>query len=152
MDDCKFYMRRVGTADDESQPVMDLERDFPNLYVKEVKGLSTKGEPKNICFESYAEEDGQRVYLPDDVKRKSTSITIVVAVLGQDARCIYDRFYEYVRNGQFEYWDTARKRKARLVLSSEVTLNDDMMKGDTPYLIASLPFTNLWGDTKKLCE
>lgn len=142
-----YYMQRYGTADDESQPVMDLEADFPGLVYKESTGLSSKGAPKNIYLESYAESNESRVYVPETVCRDSTEIKLKFGFGGASRRETFDSFYDYVSQGKVKYWDTLRNRVAYMVLNSAVEPSDDVVLGAQPYIIAEFPFTNLFGNT-----
>lgn len=147
-----IYMRRFGTDSDETQPVIDLEADFPGLRYKESKGLSAKGAPKNIYVEEYADSDRARVFIPEEVCREATEITLTLLFVGEDRRKVFDDFYDYVKNGKFYYWDDVRKRKAAVVLNSAVEPSDDIFKGSDVYIQADFTFQNLYGQTFRLCE
>lgn len=149
MSQYSVYMQRV---DKEEGPVKNLEVDFPGLVYYSCEGLSAKGEPKNIYTESYADSDGSRVWIPKNVCRESTDITLSLLFKGDNRRDVFDEFYSYVKNGIFYYWDTVRKRRAKMFLSGEVETPDDIVKGGGQYLLAEFPFTNVLGETEKVTE
>lgn len=156
MDDRKykdrFYMQKESANPEVPEAVVDLELNFKGMYIKQITGLSDKGNPKNIYFEKYAESDKLRSYAPKDVKLDATEISIVAVFLGDNCRDVFDSFFEYVRNGRIDYWDNIRKRKTRMMLSGEVKLSDDNLKGSDKYIIASFPFQNLYGKTEKVVD
>lgn len=146
----KFYMQRVDT--EEVSPVKDLEEDFPGLNYISCGGLSDKGKPKNYYTEEYADSDELRVYIPEKVCRESTKITLTLLFKGADRREVYDSFYDYVSLGKFHYWDTARRRRATVILDSAVEIDEDFFKGGVPYLMVEFQFTNVFGDTEPVPE
>lgn len=151
MNGAKHYMQKYGTADDASVPVMDLERDFPGLVYIEATGLSAKGAPKNVYYETYAESDESRVHIPERICRESTEVKLKFGFGGTDRRAVFDAFYDYVKTGRIKYWDTARKRMAKMVLDGAVEPSDDVLKGNQPYIIADFTFRNLFGETFRVC-
>lgn len=144
-----IYMQRV---DKEGEPLKNLETDFPGLFYYSCEGLSAKGKPKNIHTESYADSDGSRVWIPENVCRESTEITLSLLFKGDNRRDVFDEFYSYVKDGLFYYWDTKRMRRAKMFLSGEVEPSDDIMKGSDVYILAEFPFTNVLGETEKVTE
>lgn len=151
MNGAKHYMQKYGTADDASVPVMDLENDFPGLVYIEATGLSAKGAPKNVYFETYAESDETRVHVPEKICRESTEIKMTFGFGGRDRRGVFDAFYDYVKQGKIKYWDTARRRMAKMVLDGSVEPSDDILKGNCPYILAEFTFRNLFGETFPVC-
>lgn len=147
-----FFMRRFGTSDDDNQPIINLEEDFPGLRYKEAKGLMTKGKPKNIYFEEYADSNKIRAYIPDVICRESTEITMTFLFVGENRRKAYDDFYNYVSQGAVWYWDDARNKKVALILNAAVEPSDDIMKGSDLYIEADFVFKNIYGRTFNLCE
>lgn len=147
MNGAKHYMQKYGTADDASVPVMNLETDFNGLVYLKAIGISDKGTPKNLYFETYAESDETRVHIPEQICRENTEITLTLAFFGENCRSVYDSFYDYVKSGKIKYWDTARNRVAKMVLSNAIEIEDDILKGGKPYMIADFIFRNLFGET-----
>lgn len=151
MNGAKHYMQKYGTADDASVPVADLEQDFPGLVYLQAIGLSDKGAPKNVYFETYADSDETRVHIPEQVCRENTEIKITFGFFGERRRQVYDDFYDYVKSGKLKYWDTARRRMAKMVLSNAVEIEDDILIGGQPYMIVNFVFRNLFGQTFPVC-
>lgn len=142
-----FYMKKEA---DETW--INIESTYTGLRYKECKGLEDKGKPKNIYTESYADSDTLRVYMPDKVLRESTTITFSFVFVGEDRKIAYERFFAYVSNGKLYYYDTARKKKAYMILKEALTITEDVYKGSTPYMIVDFKFTNLWGECKPVDE
>lgn len=140
----KFYMQRIDIAEQQKK---DLESDFPGLRYKEAKGLETKGKPTNVYVENYADSDKARVYVPKELCREPTEVTLTFVFVGENRRKAYNDFYEYIKLGKFYYWDTARYKKATLVLTSAVEPTDDTFKG-SDYILADFVFTNINGATE----
>lgn len=142
-----FYMKKEA---DETW--INIESTYTGLRYKECKGLEDKGKPKNIYTESYADSDTLRVYMPDVVLRESTTITFSFVFVGEDRKSVYEQFFTDVSNGKLYYYDTARKKKAYMILKEAITITEDVYKGSTPYMIADFKFTNLWGECKPVDE
>lgn len=126
----------------------DLEKDFAGLRYVKCEGLEAKGKPY-IYTEKYADSDELRVYIPDQINREATTITLSLCFIGEDRRDIYNNFYDYVKKGKFKYWDTVRNKEALLVLTNEVSPKEDSLKGSTPFIEVDFKFQNLYGATKK---
>lgn len=142
-----FYMKKEA---DETW--INIESTYTGLRYKECKGLEDKGKPKNIYTESYADSDTLRVYMPDVVLRESTTITFSFVFVGENRKSVYESFFAYVSNGKLYYYDTARKKKAYMILKEALTITEDVYKGSTPYMIVDFKFTNLWGECKPVDE
>jgi hypothetical protein len=109
------------------------------------KGLETIGKPKNKYTESYADAQELRVYEADEIFHEATDVTFTFIFVGENRKQVYASFYDYVKNGKFYYYDTARWKKAYLVLLEAVDPSEDDYKGGTPYMKAEFKFKNLWG-------
>ena len=151
-----FYLQQTdkdGTVISGSKK--DLEINFPGLSYLSCSGLETRGRPKNIHTESYAEHDGARSYHPsdndEDVTFEATEVTLSLAFQGQNRRDVYNDFCEYVYSRRLYYWDTARHKKVWLLLNNDVDPEDDTLKG-VQYIRASFKFTNLWGRSKNCSD
>lgn len=134
----------------EGEEKVNLETAFGNILYSKCEGLDTKGKRKNVYTESTAESDVLRVWQGDDVTREATKITLTLAFVGDRATrgAAYDALYEYIKNGRFYYWDTARNKKAYLILADEYKPSEELWYGDKPYITASIPLQNLWGECK----
>lgn len=147
MNDYKIYMQQVN-SDNTLGILKDLEKDFPGLKYLKCEGLEAKGKPY-IYTEKYADSDELRVYIPDQINREATTITLSLCFIGEDRRDTYNNFYDYVKKGKFKYWDTVRNKEALLVLTNEVSPKEDFLKGSTPFIEVDFKFQNLYGATKK---
>lgn len=135
-----IYMQKEGEAAPK-----DLESAFLGLKYYQSKGLSNKGEPKNIYYEEYADSERVRVYIPETVCLESTDITLTLYFKGENRRDVFDTFYAYIENGKILFWDDVRKRKVLMVLNGEVSLSDDIFIGSDVYMSADFTFKNLYG-------
>lgn len=152
MPDYKFYMsRKTGESSWESE--RDLEADFPGLKYKSCTGLSDYGKIKNIYTESFAEEDGISVYIPDNeiepIARESTDIEFEFAFGGKDRRDVFHSFIDYITGHVIRFHDTARNREVEMILQDKVEIDDDLLIGSSPYIVVPIKFKNINGSTKK---
>jgi hypothetical protein len=138
----KFYMQKEGES------AIDLEAHFLGLRYQKCVGLNDKGKRKNIYIEEYSDSDTLRVWQGEEATRKATTITFTFFFIGDTRHEAFNDFYEYVKNGQIRYWDTARNKEALLVLADEVKIGDDSWKGSIPYFEVPFKFQNLWGECK----
>lgn len=138
----KFYMQKEGGE------LIDLEAHFAGLRYQKCTGLNDKGKRKNIYKETYSDSDTVRVWQGAEVTREATTITFTFFFFGANRQSVYTAFYDYVKNGEITYYDTARKKKALLVLSEAITVSNDVWKGSKPYIEASFKFDNLWGECR----
>lgn len=140
-----FYMQRADVLD---SPIKDLEKDFVGLKYIRCEGLETKGKPKNIYQEMYADSDEVRVYIPSVINREATKVTMELVFEGANRRKVFNDFYDYIKLGKFKYWDNLRNKEALLVLNNEVKPSEDLFKGSSPYIEVKFPFLNLYGECK----
>lgn len=150
MPDYKFYMSRY--VDNAWETAIDLETYYPGLKYISCKGLSDYGAVKNIYTESFAEEDGVSVYIPDNVVRESTDIEFEFGFEKENRRDTFHSFVEYLSGYIIKYWDTARMREVEMVLTDKVEVDDDILLGGSPYIVVTIKFKNLKGCTKKHTE
>lgn len=151
MADYKFYIQKVDADENPSGNAVDLEASFPGLRYKSCTGLETYGKIKNIETESYAESETTRVWHPSDgglpVECESTTVSLSLLFFGEERRASLALFRELVYSGRLFYWDTARLRKACLLLKDEQTVETDTLAG-LQYVAATFKFTNVWGRTR----
>lgn len=142
-----FYMARDenGTWSAEQ----DIESTFSGLRVAVIKGLSDKGKPR-IYTETYAEQDGTQVYIPEKVTRDSTTVEFEILFMGDNYRDSYDSFVEFITGAKIKYRDTCRNRQLEMVLSEAIKVSDEMLYGGKPFLLAEFKFLNLAGQTTKV--
>lgn len=122
------------------------------------------GEAKNIYTETYAESDLLRVSLPkhydaatgtmvhdvDDITNKATKITMHFLVVGDASqrKITISNFYNYIREGVHEYWDTARLLHFDFIVQDEIKVSEEKWHGSTPYVEIQVVMQNLNGKTR----
>ena len=141
--DIQCYLQK----DDGTSAAINTKSLCQGMYVLEAKGLADYGKAKNIVTESYAEGDSLRAYIPSDgvIKREATDVSLKLLFLdeGSDGRYQqYDTFIAYMKSNIVFYWDSVRKRKARL-LFVEKSSPEEHFKGSLPYIEATVKFKNL---------
>lgn len=148
--DIQCYLQK----DDGVSAAINTKSLCQGMYVLEAKGLADYGKPKNIVTESYAEGDGLRVYIPSDgvIKREATDVSLKLLFIdegGVGRYEQYDTFIDYMKSDLVWYWDSVRKRKARLLLV-EKSSPEENFKGRLPYIEATVKFKNVDGFTEQL--
>lgn len=151
MAEYKFYIQRADASENGVGPAIDLEEYFRGLKYRSCDGLETVGKVKNLETESYAEADGSRVWHPSDesvgATCESTTVILNLVFVGKERRTTLDLFRELAYSGRLLYWDTARLKKACLVLRDEQTAEKDTLKG-LEYVDVKFKFVNVWGRAK----
>lgn len=117
------------------------------LYSK-CTGLLNKGKRADIHTETYADCDEIRIWLGDKIVREPTTITLSLYFTGRYRQDVFKSFMRTVENQKVSYWDTARLKKAYMVLIDAVTITEDVYNGSTPYMLCEFKFQNLWGECK----
>lgn len=148
-DDYKYYMCRQNKRMVTWEEEVSLEEYFEGLKYISCDGLSSKGKPKNIYTETYAETTEPRVFIPKDVARETTDIEFEFAFLGKSRRDIYDSFCDWITGYRLKYWDTCREREVEMLLLEALKPSEDKLYGSTPYITAKFKFKNLLGNSKK---
>lgn len=119
------------------------------MYVLEAVGLADYGKPKNIVTESYAEGDSLKYYIPQDgIKREATDVSIKMLFLDEGSpKNRYEQYNDmvnFLKDKIVIYWDSVRKRKARLLLDTS-TQPKENFKGSIPYIESTFKFKNIDG-------
>lgn len=150
--DIQCYLQK----DDGTSLAINSKSRWGGMYNLETKGLADYGKAKNIVTESYAEGDGVRAYLPpssEGIKREATDVSLKMLFIDHPTHGSryeqYDDFIAYVENDVIIYWDSVRKRKARL-LFTEKSSPEENFKGNLPYIIATIKFKNIDGYSEQL--
>lgn len=125
---------------------VDLESYFGGMKYSKCEGLEDLGKPKNIYTETYADADTLRVHIPQSVKREATTITFTFFFFGANRQDIYSRFNEFIKGQKIYYYDTARQKRAYMVLMDKTAPKEDIYKGSHPYISVDYKFQNLWGE------
>lgn len=141
--DIQCYLRK----DDGASQTVNTRDMFPGMYVLEANGLADYGKAKNIVTESYAEGPGVNAYVPDDIAREATDVTLKLLFLdtnGYGRYQQYDDFIAYVENAVCWYWDSVRGRAARLLLTEKSSPKENF-HGSVEYIEADVKFKNIDG-------
>ena len=149
----KFYIQKATKTGSPDGDAINIEKHFNGLHYLSCKGLEAKGAIKNTYKESFPESNGVKSYHPSDsgneVTHKETTVTLTLLFDGYDGlRDTYNEFYNLVKSSRIFFWDTARHKKAFLMLENENAPSADVIK-NTPYIKVDFIFTNLWGISKK---
>lgn len=128
---------------------VSIEDYFQGMKFVSCTGLSDKGKIKNIYTESYAETSELRVFIPSTITRENTEIEFSFGFQGENRRDVFDNFVEWVSGHKIRYWDTCRNREVDMVLINEISVDEDILLGTSPYIIVPFVFKNINGDTKK---
>lgn len=146
----KFYM---VACDNKGEPIkgartMDLERDFDGLKYSSIEGIETIGEAKNIYSESYSDSDRLRVYVPDNLTHKPTTVTLTLYFVGKNRYNVYDSFNTYLKESKYHiYYDSARKKKLTFFVKDEIGVGESQWFGSTPYIRVEYKLSNIFGRT-----
>lgn len=143
----KFYMSRFIDGSWESE--VSLEDYFDGLVYLSAKNLSGFGKIRNIYSESFAEVEDLRLYIPETVVRENTDIEFEFGFKKANRRDTYHSFVDWITGHKIKYWDTARNREVEMILIEKIEVDDDLLKGDSPYIVVPFKFKNLKGSSKK---
>ena len=146
----KFYM---VACDNKGNPIdgaqtMDLEKDFNGLKYSSMEGIETIGAAKNIYSESYSDSDRLRVYVPDNLTHKPTTVTLTLYFVGENRYNVYDSFNTYLKGSKYHiYYDTARKKKLIFFVKDGISVGESQWFGSTPYIQVEYKLSNIFGRT-----
>lgn len=147
MEQYKFYMSRF--IDGIWEDAISLEDYFDGLVYLSAKNLSGFGKIRNIYSESFAEVEDLRLYIPETVVRENTDIEFEFGFKKANRRDTYHSFVDWITGHKIKYWDTARNREVEMILMEKIEVDDDLLKGDSPYIVVPFKFKNLRGSSKK---
>lgn len=128
---------------------VSLEDYFDGLVYLSAKNLSGFGKIRNIYTESFAEVEDLRLYIPETVVRENTDIEFEFGFKKANRRDTYHSFVDWITGHKIKYWDTARNREVEMILMEKIEVDDDLLKGDSPYIVVPFKFKNLKGSSKK---
>lgn len=128
---------------------VSLEDYFDGLVYLSAKNLSGFGKIRNIYSESFAEVEDLRLYIPETVVRENTDIEFEFGFKKANRRDTYHSFVDWITGHKIKYWDTARNREVEMILIEKIEVDDDLLKGDSPYIVVPFKFKNLKGSSKK---
>ncbi len=127
---------------------VDLETTYNCLY-KQFKDFFFDGDCKDIYTEDYAEQSGDRIYIPEVSDLTFSSYECTLELLFKKSTCQADvrKFYEYIRGQKIEYSDNFRNRYVTLVLIKQPKIGQEVLYGDSPYMLVQFTFSNIKGQT-----
>lgn len=128
---------------------VSLEDYFDGLVYLSAKNLSGFGKIRNIYTESFAEVEDLRLYIPETVVRENTDIEFEFGFKKANRRDTYHSFVDWITGHKIKYWDTARNREVEMILMEKIEVDDDLLKGNSPYIVVPFKFKNLKGSSKK---
>lgn len=142
--------------DNDSRPV-DIEMNYNAVY-SECKGINDVGQPKNTYTESFADSKFLRAYIPKEVLREATDITLTLYFLGERRQANLARFIKDISGGTrssskdygtpFRYYDMIRKKGFDFVYVEKTDIEEDVWKGSEPYINVSFKLKNIYGEAK----
>lgn len=140
-----FYMQRYPYKN-VAYPQEDIEEIYTCQYCK-FSDFFTPGQTKNIYTESFAEEDGIRVYSPENgnVTHDSYECQLVLNFIGDDCLKNLEQFIDNYMGRKIEYYDTFRKKYASLIMQKEPKVSDERLYSDRKYVHVEFTFTNFLG-------
>lgn len=126
----------------------DIEQKYNCVY-KKFSDLIFDGDIQNIYTESYAENNGVRVYIPDPSELAHKEYECKLQLLFNRATCQEDaeKFYKAYRGQLCEYYDTFRKKYATLLMIKRPTVQQERLYSNTQYQLVEFTFTNVKGVT-----
>lgn len=139
--DIQAYIKRDGETE-----AVNTKTLWPNMWLLVSENTLAYGKPKNIVTESYPEADGLKAWTPPTVTHEATDVKLTLCFIGENADMHdeYDSFVAYIDGKVFEWWDTVRFRKSRLLLTDKVEPGENY-HGQIPYLQVDFKFKNVEG-------
>lgn len=143
----KHYIQKYPQGEATFSKV-DLEEMFKSLY-KEFRDFTFDGEVKNVYSEDFAEKNGVNIYIPspEDLAFKSYECSLVLLFKKDTCQADVRIFYEYIRGQKIEYSDTFRNRYVTLVMTKQPSVEQEILYGNSPYMLVKFTFTNILGQT-----
>lgn len=141
----QFYMQECGK---DWKPIegtqKNLEDDFDGLRYLKAEGLLTIGKTR-VYTEKYAEQNGTRLYIPENPTHDSTNITLSLCFFGNNRHTAYHSFLAFCVGKRLCYWDNARNVRVYVYVENEVKPAKEMWYGSIPYLSLDLHMVNING-------
>ena len=147
--DYRFYIQFFPQGDTKP-PKLDLEVAYECDYMR-FSNLIPDGDCKNIYSEDYAEESGERVYIPakSDLAFKSYECKIKLLFKGKDALANARQFQDDLRGVKIEYSDNFRNVFAILLMTKPMNIESEKLYGNQQFVVAEYSFTNIRGKVFK---
>ena len=139
-----FYIQK-NTAESGYSKV-DIESAY-NCKYKQFQGIFWNGDVQNSYAETFAEKDGEKIWLPqkDDITHAPYDCTLELLFIGDDCQENARRFFENYQGVPIEYSDTFRNLFIPLVLLKQPSISQEKLYGNRKYILASFSFRNYKG-------
>lgn len=161
--DYRFYIGLVNEDVDGSiksvDDFKDLERDYVGLRYKSLTGVNSYGTPR-VYEETFAESNEALVITSDVLQQTDLVLTLYFFghsynveddIAYSEASSVYHKFYQDIRGKKLVWYDTARKRKVLMRLSSATPPKEDRLHS-LPYICAEFKFKNIYGESFELSD
>lgn len=155
----KFFLQECNSKGEilEETTPKSIEEDFNVtnesgvlrgfVRYKECKGLNTTGSA-NVYTEQYADSDRLRVYVPEKLTHKQTTVTLTLYFIGESRYKCYDAFNAYLKASPYHiYYDTARNKKLVFFVRDEISTDTSQWYGTHPYIEVQYNLANIFGQT-----
>lgn len=145
----RFYLQKYP-KDNNMSPLVDIEEEYDCRYMS-FSGLLFDGDIQNVYTESFAEQSGDNVWVPEqeELACKSKECTLKLRFKDGDVESRARKFYEDFRGVKAEYGDTFRNRFVSLILIKEPKIEYEHKAEETSYLVVSYTFLNFLGYSYK---
>lgn len=140
-----FYIQKYTQGTTHFSKV-NIQTTYHCLY-KQFKDFFFNGDVKNTYTESYAEQSGDRVWIPPKDELTFSSYECKLELLFDKATCQADarKFDEDFRGQKIEYSDTFRNRYVTLLMTKQPTIKQEILYGERTYMLVEFTFTNILG-------
>lgn len=132
------------------QNMTAVKKDIEMMYDCRFMSLDAAlfdGDIKNIYTENYAEQTGNRMWIPeqDELTFNTMESTLKLRFMHGDVRSRARKFYEDYRGVKLEYTDTFRNRFLSLIMTKEPKIEYEKIREESSYMVVSYTFTNFLG-------
>lgn len=144
-----FYIQKYPQGNQTFQKV-DVEKTY-NCKYKAFQNLFFDGNVKNTYSESYAEQSGNRLYVPEKEDLTFEAYDCTLELLFDKQTCQDDlrRFYEDIRGQRLEWSDDFRNLHISLLNTEAPSVTQEVLYGNRPYQLISIKFQNYLGKVFK---
>lgn len=141
-----YYVQKYPVGSTKYSKV-DIEQKY-NCKVQKVTNATIDGDVKNVYAETFAESSIPQVYLPDNVARDTTSVTLKIKFYGAQCANNAKAFSDYISGVKCEYSDTMRNRYVTFLMTDKTSVEDEQLyKGAASWQIVNFTLTNIYGES-----
>lgn len=142
----RFYIQKYPEENTWLSPMVDIEEKYDCRYMS-FDGLTFDGDIQNTYSEVFAENSGEKIWLPpqNDLAFKSKECTLKLRFKDGDVEARARKFYEDYRGVKAEYHDTFRNKYVSLILIKAPSVEYEHLADETSYLVVSYTFLNFMG-------